>query len=34
VNIADHLIAWIIGGAVLGLFVGREPVLDRHGHDH
>lgn len=28
VNIADHLIAWIIGGAVLGLFVGREPVLD------
>ena len=29
VNIADHLIAWIIGGAVLGLFVGREPVLDR-----
>jgi len=34
VNIADHLITWIIGGAVLGLFVGREPVLDRHGHDH
>ena len=29
VNIADHLIAWIIGGAVLGLFVGRAPVLDR-----
>lgn len=29
VNIADHVIAWIIGGAVLGLFVGREPVLDR-----
>lgn len=29
VNIADHLIAWIIGGAVLGLFVGREPVLER-----
>ncbi len=26
VNIADHLIAWIIGGAVLGLFVGREPT--------
>jgi hypothetical protein len=34
VNIADHLITWVIGGAVLGLFVGREPVLDRHGHDH
>lgn len=33
VNIADHLIAWIIGGAVLGLFVGKDPVLD-HGHDH
>ncbi len=29
VNIADHLITWIIGGAVLGLFVGRDPVLDR-----
>jgi hypothetical protein len=29
VNIADHLIAWVIGGAVLGLFVGREPVLDK-----
>lgn len=34
VNIADHLITWVIGGTVLGLFVGREPVLDRHGHDH
>lgn len=34
VNIADHLITWIIGGAVLGLFIGREPVLDRHGHGH
>lgn len=30
VNIADHLIAWIIGGSVLGLFVGRYPVLDHH----
>lgn len=29
VNIADHLIAWIIGGAVLGGFVGRYPVLER-----
>lgn len=29
VNIADHLITWIVGGAVLGLFVGREPVLER-----
>lgn len=29
VNIADHLIAWIIGGSVLGLFVGRYPVLER-----
>jgi hypothetical protein len=29
VNVADHLITWIIGGAVLGLFVGREPVLER-----
>ncbi len=29
VNIADHLIAWIIGGAVLGLCVGRDPVLGR-----
>ncbi len=28
VNIADHLIAWIVGGIVLGLFVGRDPVLD------
>lgn len=26
VNIADHMIAWIIGGAILGLFVGREPT--------
>ncbi len=34
VNIADHLIAWIIGGAVLGIFVGRDPVLDHHGHNH
>lgn len=29
VNIADHLIAWIIGGAVLGLLVGKDPVADR-----
>lgn len=29
VNIVDHLITWIIGGSVLGLFVGREPVLER-----
>jgi len=28
VNIADHLIAWIIGGAVLGIFVGKEPVAE------
>jgi len=28
VNIADHVIAWIIGGAVLGIFVGREPVAE------
>jgi hypothetical protein len=34
VSIADHLITWVIGGAVLGLFVGRDPVLDHHGHDH
>ncbi|MDI1312620.1 hypothetical protein [Prosthecobacter sp.] len=29
VNIADHVIAWIIGGAVLGLFVGKDPVAER-----
>lgn len=29
VNIADHVIAWVIGGAVLGIFVGREPVAER-----
>ncbi len=29
VNIADHVIAWIIGGAVLGIFVGKEPVAER-----
>lgn len=29
VNIADHLIAWVIGGAVLGIFVGKDPVADR-----
>lgn len=29
VNIADHLIAWIIGGAVLGIFVGKDPVAER-----
>lgn len=28
VNIADHLIAWIIGGAVMGIFVGKEPVAE------
>jgi hypothetical protein len=28
VNIADHLITWIIGGAVLGMFVGKEPVAE------
>lgn len=28
VNIADHLIAWIIGGAVLGIFVGKDPVAE------
>ncbi|MCB1277685.1 hypothetical protein [Prosthecobacter sp.] len=29
VNIADHLIAWVIGGAVLGLLVGKDPVAER-----
>lgn len=29
VNIADHLIMWIIGGAVLGIFVGKDPVAER-----
>jgi len=29
VNLADHLITWIIGGTVLGAFVGRDPVLTR-----
>lgn len=29
VNIADHLITWVIGGAVLGLFVGHDPVLTK-----
>lgn len=29
VNIADHLIAWILGGAVLGIFVGKDPVAER-----
>lgn len=28
VNIADHVIAWVIGGAVLGIFVGRDPVAE------
>ena len=28
VNIADHLVAWIIGGAVLGLFVGKTPTAE------
>ncbi|WP_395749401.1 hypothetical protein [Prosthecobacter sp.] len=28
VNIADHVIAWIFGGAVLGIFVGKEPVAE------
>lgn len=28
VNIADHLIAWVIGGAVLGIFVGKDPVAE------
>jgi hypothetical protein len=28
VNIADHLITWIIGGAVLGIFVGKDPVAE------
>ena len=29
VKIADHVIAWIIGGAVLGIFVGKDPVAER-----
>lgn len=29
VNIADHVITWVIGGAVLGLFVGKDPVAER-----
>ena len=29
VNVADHLIAWVIGGAVLGLLVGKDPVAER-----
>jgi len=28
VNIADHLIAWMLGGAVLGIFVGKDPVAE------
>ncbi|WP_395739956.1 hypothetical protein [Prosthecobacter sp.] len=28
VNIADHVIAWVLGGAVLGIFVGKEPVAE------
>ncbi len=28
VNIADHVIAWILGGAVLGIFVGKDPVAE------
>lgn len=28
VNIADHVIAWIVGGAVLGIFVGKDPVAE------
>ncbi|OYW75007.1 MAG: hypothetical protein B7Z37_15185 [Verrucomicrobia bacterium 12-59-8] len=28
VNIVDHVIAWVIGGAVLGIFVGKEPVAE------
>ncbi|WP_395741985.1 hypothetical protein [Prosthecobacter sp.] len=28
VNIADHVIGWIIGGAVLGIFVGKDPVAE------
>jgi hypothetical protein len=29
VNIADHFITWVIGGAVLGLFVGKDVVLTK-----
>ncbi len=28
VNIADHVIAWIIGGAVMGIFVCKDPVAE------
>lgn len=29
VNIADHFITWVIGGAVLGFFVGKDVVLTK-----
>ncbi len=31
VNMVDHVIEWTIGGAVLGLFVGKDPTA---AHDH
>lgn len=29
VRVADHFFAWVIGGAVLGLFVGRDVVITK-----
>jgi hypothetical protein len=29
VNLADHFVAWVIGGAVLGHFVGKEVVITK-----
>jgi hypothetical protein len=29
VNVADHFFAWVIGGSVLGLFVGKDVVITK-----
>ena len=29
VNVADHFIAWILGGVLMGLFVGKDVVITK-----